>query len=102
MKRVVSLWLPFWPIDLLRREKQKGQSQNGQRPKTATSRGPGNPRPFALTARGPKGPLLHAVDTGDAAAMSTGMRVTPQWADDATGSITDIACFVPADGKDAS
>jgi hypothetical protein len=37
--------------------------------------------------------LLHAVDAGSAAAMRTGMRVRPRWADKRVGSIRDIACF---------
>ncbi|QGK70366.1 DNA-binding protein [Allosaccharopolyspora coralli] len=47
-------------------------------------------------------PLLHAVDTGSAEAMWTGMRVRIRWADERSGSITDIACFVPADSATAS
>jgi uncharacterized protein len=39
--------------------------------------------------------LLHAVDAGAAAAMHTGMRVRPRWADQPAGHITDIACFEP-------
>jgi uncharacterized OB-fold protein len=39
--------------------------------------------------------MLHAVDAGDAAAMSTGMRVTVRWRDERVGEIQDIACFVP-------
>ena len=39
--------------------------------------------------------MLHAVDAGDASKMSTGMRVTVEWADETTGRILDIACFVP-------
>jgi uncharacterized OB-fold protein len=42
--------------------------------------------------------LLHAVDAGDEAAMSTGMRVKIRWADEREGSITDIACFEPEGG----
>ena len=41
-------------------------------------------------------PMLHLVDTGDEAAMATGMRVKVRWAAERRGSITDIACFVPA------
>jgi len=40
--------------------------------------------------------LLHAVDAGSAAAMRTGMRVQPRWADERVGSIRDITCFEPA------
>ncbi len=39
--------------------------------------------------------LLHAVDAGSPAAMRTGMRVRPRWADEPVGSITDIVCFEP-------
>ena len=39
--------------------------------------------------------MLHAVDAGSAAAMRTGMRVRPRWADERVGSIRDIACFEP-------
>ena len=41
--------------------------------------------------------MLHAVDAGSAAAMRTGMRVRPRWADERVGSIRDIACFEPCD-----
>jgi hypothetical protein len=41
--------------------------------------------------------LLQAVDAGSAAAMRTGMRVQPRWADERVGSIRDIACFEPSD-----
>jgi uncharacterized OB-fold protein len=42
--------------------------------------------------------LTHVVDAGSEDAMSTGMRVTVQWADETVGMITDIRCFVP-EGK---
>jgi uncharacterized OB-fold protein len=42
--------------------------------------------------------LVHAVDVGDAGAMRTGMRVTPRWADEPTGVVTDIEAFVPEGG----
>ncbi|MGA9873605.1 MAG: OB-fold domain-containing protein [Rhodococcus sp. (in: high G+C Gram-positive bacteria)] len=41
--------------------------------------------------------LLHAVDAGDADAMSTGMRVSARWAEKRVGDIHDIECFVPGD-----
>ena len=41
--------------------------------------------------------LLHAVDAGSAAAMRTGLRVRPRWAERPAGSIRDIACFEPCD-----
>jgi len=42
--------------------------------------------------------MLHAVDAGSAAAMGTGLRVRPRWAERPAGSIRDIACFEPCDG----
>ena len=39
--------------------------------------------------------MLHAVDTGSADRMRTGMRVRPRWADGAGTGITDIECFEP-------
>ncbi len=39
--------------------------------------------------------MLHAVDAGSAAAMSTGMRVQVRWAASTAGHIRDIACFEP-------
>jgi uncharacterized OB-fold protein len=55
-------------------------------------------RPFAfalIQLDGADTALLHAVDAGDASNMSTGMRVAAQWAQETTGRIQDIACFVP-------
>ena len=43
--------------------------------------------------------MLHAVDASDASKMSTGMRVTAKWADETTGRILDIACFVPEEAQ---
>jgi len=45
--------------------------------------------------------MLHAVDAGSAAAMTTGMRVRARWAADRVGSIRDIACFEPGDAPAA-
>ena len=42
--------------------------------------------------------MVHAVDAGSAAAMRTGLRVRPRWAERPAGSIRDIACFEPCDG----
>ena len=61
---------------------------------------PGQPldRPFGwalIRLDGADTALLHAVDAGSAAAMRTGMRVRPRWADERVGSIRDIACFEP-------
>jgi uncharacterized OB-fold protein len=59
-------------------------------------------RPFAwalIRLDGADTAMLHAVDPGPGghAAMRTGMRVRPRWADERVGSIRDIACFEPAD-----
>jgi uncharacterized OB-fold protein len=59
-------------------------------------------RPFAwalIKLDGAYTALLHAVDAGSKAAMSTGMRVHAVWRAERTGSITDIECFAP--GEDA-
>jgi len=56
-------------------------------------------RPFAfalITIDGADGPWLHAVDVASPDEISTGMRVRARWADERTGSITDLACFEPA------
>jgi uncharacterized OB-fold protein len=56
-------------------------------------------RPFAwalITLDGADTPLLHAVDVGpdgSADAIATGARVHVHWAEETTGSITDIAYF---------
>jgi uncharacterized OB-fold protein len=42
--------------------------------------------------------MLHAVDAGSAAAMRTGMRVRPRWAEQRAGDIRDIVCFEPLAG----
>jgi uncharacterized OB-fold protein len=39
--------------------------------------------------------LVHAVDVPGPDAMRTGMRVTPRWAAEPIGKITDIEAFVP-------
>jgi uncharacterized OB-fold protein len=55
-------------------------------------------RPFAwalVRLDGADTAMLHAVDAGDEAKMSTGMRVTVRWRDERVGEIHDIACFVP-------
>jgi uncharacterized OB-fold protein len=59
-------------------------------------------RPFAfalIQLDGATSGLLHAVDARDEAKMSTGMRVAPRWAAEATGSILDIECFEPEDAR---
>jgi uncharacterized protein len=56
------------------------------------------PHPFAwalIRLDGADTAMLHAVDAGSAAAMRTGMRVRPRWAEHRTGDIRDIVCFAP-------
>jgi uncharacterized OB-fold protein len=53
-------------------------------------------RPFAWALIRPDGAdtaLLGAVDAGTSAAMATGARVAPQWAEEREGAITDLACW---------
>ena len=55
-------------------------------------------KPFAfalIQLDGADTAMLHAIDAGDASKMSTGMRVTVKWAEETSGRIQDIACFVP-------
>jgi uncharacterized OB-fold protein len=55
-------------------------------------------RPFGwalIRLDGADTPMLHAVDAGSPAAMSTGMRVRVRWAAEPVGHIRDIACFEP-------
>ncbi|HET6818052.1 MAG TPA: OB-fold domain-containing protein [Mycobacteriales bacterium] len=62
-------------------------------------------RPFAwalVQLDGADTGLLAAVDAGDEAAMSSGMRVKARWAENRVGSIRDLLCFVPAGPKQAS
>jgi uncharacterized OB-fold protein len=59
-------------------------------------------RPFAwalIKLDGADTPLLHAVDAGSSAEISTGARVHAHWVDEPVGAITDIAYF--ALGEDA-
>ena len=61
-------------------------------------------RPFAwalVRLDGADTALVHALAADGPDAVSTGMRVVPRWADERTGHITDIACFVPEEGSDA-
>ena len=58
------------------------------------------PRPFAwalIRLDGADTALLHAVDAASSSAMRSGLRVTPRWAAEPAGRITDIECFEPAD-----
>jgi uncharacterized protein len=59
----------------------------------------GHPFAWALIRLdGADSTMLHAVDAGSAAAMRTGMRVRPRWAENRTGNIRDIECFEPLPG----
>ena len=63
---------------------------------------PNNPlqRPFAwalIKLDGANSALLHVVDAGSESKMRTEMRVIPRFAEERTGGIRDIACFVPED-----
>jgi uncharacterized OB-fold protein len=59
-----------------------------------------HPFAFALIRLdGADTPMLHAVDTGDPELMRTGMRVRARWSANPVGSIRDIECFVPDDGR---
>lgn len=63
---------------------------------------PGHPfsHPFAwalIRLDGADTGMLHAVDAGFEAAMSTGMRVTARWRSERVGEVCDIECFVPED-----
>ena len=57
-------------------------------------------RPFAwalVRLDGAATAMLHVLDAGDVAAVSTGMRVRAEFADERSGRIQDIRAFVPAD-----
>jgi uncharacterized OB-fold protein len=65
-----------------------------------TRPGPKHPvqRPFAwalIKMDGADSAMLHAVDVGDDATVSIGMRVVPRWREEREGHINDIECFVP-------
>jgi len=58
-------------------------------------------RPFAwalILLDGADTPMLHVVAAATRGEITTGMRVQAQWRDERTGSIRDLACFVP-EGK---
>jgi hypothetical protein len=60
-------------------------------------------RPFAwalIKMDGADSAMLHAVDVGDDATVSVGMRVVPRWREEREGHINDIECFVP-EGADS-
>jgi uncharacterized protein len=60
-------------------------------------------RPFAwalIKLDGADTALIHAVDAGSSAEMSSGARVHVHWADETVGAITDIAYFALGDDAD--
>ena len=64
---------------------------------------PGQPIhvPFAwvlVRLDGADTPMLHALDVASPDEVSVGLRVRIRWADETTGSISDIACFEPDKG----
>ena len=65
---------------------------------------PGQPldKPFAwalVQLDGADVPMLHAVDVGDEARMSTGMRVRVRWAGEPVADVSAIECFVPEENQ---
>ena len=68
MRRLISVWLPRWPINRLRR---------ARRPAALPSRAPPvEPAPFALTAPGRHGAVLAAVNRqAEAQGLAPGMRL---------------------------
>ena len=55
-------------------------------------------RPFAfalIRLDGADTELLHMVDAGEPANMSTGLRVTPRFRSEPEGGIRDLECFTP-------
>ena len=60
-------------------------------------------RPFAwalIKLDGADTPMLHAVDAGSSAEISTGARVHAHWVDEPVGAITDIAYFAIGDQEE--
>jgi len=57
-------------------------------------------RPFGwalIRLDGASTAMLHAVDSGTAGLMRTGLRVRPRWSDRRGTGLTDIACFEPGE-----
>lgn len=62
-------------------------------------------RPFAwvlVRLDGADTAIAHALDVASPDQVTTGMRVAVRWAPERHGRITDIACFEPARGAEAS
>lgn len=64
MGRVVSVWLPDWPITVWRRSRTRCASPSAEPDSTKFEPGvvPADDRPFALVDRTGRGVVLHAVD----------------------------------------
>ena len=74
MKRVISVWLPRWPIDRLRRAQARERFQSGAAHPAMIETG--KPIPFALIAPDRRGPVLWAVDhAAGTAGLRRGMRL---------------------------
>ena len=88
MKRVISVWLPRWPIDRLRRERAQGHADGMHAAMVEAA----IPSPFALITPNRRGPVLQAVDrAAGAAGLRCGMRLA-----DARALCADLA-VEPAD-----
>ena len=84
VRRVISVWLPRWPIDRLRRERLR-RARARSRPahwaaaeaaEAAKAAAPSAPVPFALVAPGRRGPVLWAVNReAGAQGLRSGMRL---------------------------
>jgi protein ImuB len=62
MKRVVSVWLPDWPVTVW--TKANGTPGAPAKPDQAPGAPPPKPAPFVLTDRGARGVTLHALNDG--------------------------------------
>src|SRR5579872_3889794 len=69
MRRMVSVWLPDWPITVFRRARTAAPAPPDASPSPCSGRG--EQAPFALTLRTGRGLALHAVDP---AARRLGLR----------------------------
>ena len=84
MRRVISVWLPRWPIDRLRRERARSRAgpahwaaaETAEAAEAAKAAAPSAPVPFALVAPGRRGPVLWAVNReAGAQGLRPGMRL---------------------------
>ena len=88
MKRVISVWLPRWPIDRLHRERVHRHADGVHAAMVEAA----IPSPFALITPNRRGPVLQAVDrAAGAAGLRCGMRLA-----DARALCADLA-VEPAD-----